>query len=213
MEVKEIYPNLFLYTFPNQFELCSTFFRIQEFYESPIKQIKGKYFTYEKIISYYAYNQKSTPDFTYFKDWDGFNIPGNVIKKFIEIFNFNLSDKELTLLAPVENKQGKFYIIGAIDNDTETIKHELSHGLYYLNPRYKKEMNALFNKLSKYTQNSIKNGLVKAGYCSQVIKDETCAYLATGIRKGLINIINYIIDFNTIIQFKKIFNKYYVQIK
>ena len=41
MKIKEIYhPNLFLYTFPNQYELASTFIRLQEFYESPYKQIR-----------------------------------------------------------------------------------------------------------------------------------------------------------------------------
>ena len=82
MKCKEIYPNLFLFTFPNQYELASTFIRLQEFYESPYKEIKGQYFTLEKYMDRYAKDQEDNK-FTYFEDWNGFNVPGNIVLKFV----------------------------------------------------------------------------------------------------------------------------------
>ncbi len=97
MKVKPIYPNLYLYTFPNQYELASTFIRLQEFYESPYKEIKGKYFTSENFMDLYAKDQKDNK-FTYFDDWNGFNIPGDIVLKFAQLFQNDLTKKEKKLL-------------------------------------------------------------------------------------------------------------------
>ena len=142
MEVKEIYKGLYLYTFPNQFELCHTFFRLQEFYESPIKQIRNKYFTYEDAITYYAYDNKENPEFTYFKDWAGFNVPGNIVGDFEDLFCKDLTNKEIELLTESGTHEAEdYYIIGVIEGEENTMKHEIAHGFYYLNKAYKKEMN------------------------------------------------------------------------
>lgn len=217
MTSKEIYPNLFLLTFPNQFELCSTFFRLQEFYESPINKLRGKYFTMEQAISYYAYDKKEYPEFTYFSDWDGFNVPGKIIKEFIQKFNGDLTDKELQLLENIPKKRNKFYFIGVLEEDMKTkddiVKHEIAHGLYYLNKDYNKEMNKLFKNLSNKIKNQIKKCLLKEGYCRKVIADETCAYLATGILPGMLTFLDYGLYWNKIKVFKNTFEKYYKGIK
>jgi len=150
MKVKEISKGLFLYTFPNQFELCHTFFRLQEFYESPIKQVRGKYFTYEDVITYYAYDQKEKPAFTYFSDWNGFNVPGNVVDKFHEEFDSNFTTKELLMLNAIPYGRGyDYYLIGVVEGQEETMRHEVAHGFYYLNKKYKREMNKLLKQLPK----------------------------------------------------------------
>lgn len=211
MKIKEIYPGLFLYTFPNQFELCSTFFRLQEFYESPIKQVRGKFFTYEDAISYYAYDQKENPEFTYFSDWAGFNVPGHIVNKFDELFGKDVTPKEVSLLTETEEKK-KYYLIGVVEGEEDTMKHEIAHGLYYLNRKYKKEMNKLIKALPQSMVDSIREELLDLGYCKQVVKDETHAYLATGIRWGMVSIINYMIHYRLIGKFKKTFEKYYQEI-
>lgn len=213
MKVKEIYKGLYLYTFPNQFELCSTFFRLQEFYESPIKQIRGKYFTYEDAITYYAYDQKENPEFTYFSDWAGFNVPGNVVDRFYFLFGQDMTNKEKQLLDDIDyTQEKKFYLIGIVEGDEETIKHEIAHGLYYLNRKYKKEMNKLIKELPKRLKDRVKKELLKLGYCKQVVKDETQAYFSTGIRRGMVSVLDYIIYFGKIRAFKKTFKKYYEEI-
>ena len=212
MKIKEIYKGLYLFTFPNQFELTSHFFRLQEFYESPIKQVKGKYFSYEDAITYYAYHDKDEPQFTYFEDWAGFNVPGHIVDKFVSIFQDTITDKELTLLDSIPDDYKKYYVIGVEEGEEDTMKHEIAHGLYYLNRKYRKEMNELYDKLPNSIKESVKKELLRIGYCKQVVKDETQAYLSTGIREGMISLLNRILYINKIRKFKKIFKKYYKEL-
>lgn len=214
MKVKEIYPGLYLYTFPNQFELCSTFFRLQEFYESPIKQVRGKYFTLEDAITYYAYDNKEKPEFTYYKDWAGFNVPGNIADKFFYKFGTDMTCKEGALFDEVIDCYGEnFYLIGVEEGDEHCMKHEVAHGFYYLNKAYKKDMNKLFKALPKRIKDRMKQKLLSIGYCRQVVKDETQAYLATGVRKGMVSILDKIIYYKLINKFKTTFERYYKEIK
>jgi len=210
MQVKEIYKGLYLFTFPNQFELTSHFFRLQEFYESPINKIKGKYFNYEDAISLYAYNDKDEPEFTYFKDWSGFNVPGNAVDKFVNTFDEKMTDKELTVTSTdlIDTKK-KYYIIGVYENDKgNAIEHEIAHGLYYLNRKYKKEVSKAYKALPKKLKEKIKKELLSIGYCYRVVQDETHAYLATGVRRGMLNPLDYILHWSKIRKFKIIFDKY-----
>ena len=55
-----------------RYELCSSFMRMQEFYESDIPCIKDNYFTLEKFMDEYA---KKNGGFSYTMDWSEFNIP------------------------------------------------------------------------------------------------------------------------------------------
>jgi hypothetical protein len=213
MKIKEIYPNLFLFTFPNKFELSSTFFRLQEFYESPIKKLKGKYFTYEQAISCYAYDKKEYPDFTYFDDWDGFNVPGIAIKRFIKLFNGDLTEKELTLLSNIPKTNKKFYFIGAIQDDEDILKHEIAHGLYYLNKEYKDKVDILIKILPTKIKNQIKDILLEEGYCKTVIQDETNAYLSTDVLPGMVTFLDYMLYWNIIRKFKVLFETYFKEIK
>lgn len=215
MKVKQIYPGLYLYTFPNQFELCHTFFRLQEFYESPIRKIRGKYFTYEDAITYYAYDQKEQPGFTYFEDWAGFNIPGNVVNEFWKKFGNDLTSKEYGVFDKLLDEKGNsFYLIGCEENDqNDCMRHEIAHGFYYLNKVYKKEMNKLIKEVPKRIKDRIRKELLSMGYCKAVIKDETHAYLSTGLRNNMVAWYDRILYLGLITQFEKTFKKYYKEIK
>jgi hypothetical protein len=216
MKVKQIYPGIYLYIFPNQFDLCSTFFRLQEFYESPIKKIRGKYFTYEQAIDAYAYldlERKETPEFTYFEDWNGFNVPGDVVLNFNFLFQ-DITKKEEKILNKIDySKAEDFYILGVVKGDEETIQHEIAHAFYYLNKEYKKEMNNLLKQMPKRMRKRIEKELLSIGYCKQVLKDEIQAYLSTEIREGMISIIDYTMYWHYLQKFKKTFKKYYKEIK
>ncbi len=217
MKVKEIYPDLFLYTFPNEYELASTFFRLQEFYESPNRAIRKKYFTYEQAIDAYTYldlKDKKKAKFTYFDDWNGFNVPGDVIDSFYATFELNFTDKEFKLINKLRNTiADNFYIIGVVEKDKSTMKHEVAHGLYYLNKEYKKEMNKLLKRMPKGMKKMAKKYLLSIGYCNAVIKDELHAYFSTGIRRGMICIWHHIVYQSYIRKFKKVFKKYSKDIK
>jgi hypothetical protein len=217
MKSKEIYPGLFLYIFENQFDMCSTFFRLQEFFESPIKQLRGKYFTYEKGIEYYAYNNKVEPLFSYFADWGGFNVPGKVVNKFKKVFKDDLTEKELALLNGIptfpEKKADKYYLIGCEVGEEENLKHEVGHGLYYLNKKYRQDMNRLIKLLPERIKLRIREKLLAEGYCKLVIKDEIHAYLATGVIEGMLKWYDYILHGTLLKQFKNTFEKYYSELK
>jgi len=43
-KLKEIYKGIFLVTIQDEYDLAMTFCRLQEYYESPFKQIRGKTF-------------------------------------------------------------------------------------------------------------------------------------------------------------------------
>jgi hypothetical protein len=74
---------------------------------------------------------------------------------------------------------GKFYLIGALKGHTDVIKHEIAHGMFYLNPEYKDKMSKLVAELSSKSRNHIFKRLKEMGYTKEVFIDETQAYLST----------------------------------
>ena len=85
---QEIFPNCFILNFKTQYELSSTFMRVQEFYESPFKNIKNKLFSHIQFMDTYA---NEYGNFTYTSDWAGFNVPGNVFNRWKLIFRDDYS--------------------------------------------------------------------------------------------------------------------------
>lgn len=164
--------------FENRYDVCSTFMRVQEFYESPYEDIKGKYFTIEDYMDTYA---DDTGNFTYTTDWSGFNVPGNVVEKFYDLHwtEFLNKEKDLyTILKPFMEKYGKeFYVIGTFKEDT--IDHEVAHAMYYLQPDYQRMMDNLTKQIPNSWIKDIYDSLKELGYCDEVLKDEVQAYLAT----------------------------------
>ena len=151
---------------PNRYELNSTFMRLQEFYESPNPKFRGKAFTHEQYMDWYAYCDDKPTDhdaatFSYFEDWSGFNVPGNVVCKFFQsdAFWLDMWKKERKLwelLAPTVSRHGEsFYLIGTFAEDSgdisrkdvgEIVAHEIAHSLWYLSPVYRK-ITKLFDRI------------------------------------------------------------------
>jgi len=174
---------LFIST-PSQYILCDMFMRIQEFYESPIKQIQGKYFTREKFCDIYAKVNKS---FDYHTAWGGFNIPDNYVRKFFSIFK-DLSLKEGYLRKIVSkylNSNKKFYIIGYVEKDKDALNHELAHSKYYLNENYRKQMDSVIDGLPKKVFKSLSSSLIEMKYDKKVIRDEIQSYFSTSKKSEL----------------------------
>jgi hypothetical protein len=179
--------------FDNQYEMTSTMVRIQEFYESPYQEIRGKFFTLDKFMDVYTKNNEKSV-FTYFTDWEGFNLPDKTIRKFLWLYLFRLRKKEVNLLnqIPLAMLLGfkKFYLIATINDDC--LEHETAHALYYLNNDYFFEMINLIGKLTKKQLVTWFNKLEKKGYCKEVFWDEIQAYsIDEGVKK-----------------FKEVYNKY-----
>jgi len=164
---------IFLLIFESEYNLSTTFLRFEEFYESP--EFSGKFFTLKEFKKWYS-SPKGT--FTYYKDWNGFNISSYTLEPFYEGKFDPLTKKEKRLLKLFKNMKGKFYIIG-ISRKTKDIKkllkHELAHGFFYTVPKYK---NKVIEILSEFNLTKIKEELrAKKGYCENVLDDESHAYI------------------------------------
>ena len=206
MKLTEIKPNIYQITFKTQKQAATTFIRLQEFYESPLKGIKGKYFTIDEYAEKYA---EKFGNFTYYEDWGAFNVPGHIVKKFYNyIFLHTLSKKEnalLKLLAPIMKKENKFYVIGIYNK--KDVKHEIAHALYYLNRSYRKEITEL---LYRRGYNRLEAKLLKMGYLQCKIPDEMQAYLSTSTLKEYKQWFGTTCIYKEEMKlFKKVFKKYY----
>jgi hypothetical protein len=156
-------------------ELCSTFARFEEYYESPFEEIRGKVFTREYFFKLY----KDTYGDKYVESWSGFNVPEAAFKPFLEGKFDPLVKSEQKLLDLIKNiPDDDFYVMGIIKGDTETLIHELSHSLFGTDPVYAKRQQMLYMLCipSNYRQ-MISEHLTRKGYCDDVLLDEAIAYL------------------------------------
>jgi hypothetical protein len=152
-------------------------------------------------MSWYS-KQDNRECFTYPKDWGGFNIPASIIADVhkLGIKDLNGYDKEmLRIYKKIIKKSPKFYLIGTCGNDA--LDHEVAHGLFYVNGRYKKAMSALVKAIKPRAKKAMIKYLTDLGYAKHVHIDECQAYLATGI-----NLLG--IDANTAKPFIELFNHY-----
>ena len=178
---QSINEKIFLLGFETQVELCSTFLRFQEYYESP--EFKGKIFTLDEYKKWYSGIKGS---FSYYTDWSGFNIPSEALIPFQEGKFDPLSSEEHQLLDMVENLQHPYYIIGVsgdLDSDQKRklINHEIAHGLFNTNSGYKADV---LNVLAQYNLDEFKNCLRSmGGYHESVLDDEINAYTLFGSDK------------------------------
>lgn len=182
--------------FENNYDLCMNFLRVQEFYESPMPEFKGKNFTIIDYMEKYAYFYGGDV-FTYAGDWCGFNVPSSSLKNclFGNILDVNRYDKfMLQVLHKITENLGKsddFYLIGITSFD-KTFNHEYAHALYGSDLEYKEACNKLILNLDFDLKTEIYNHLQEIGYTAEVFADEIQAYLSTGYRsiyknKSLIN--------------------------
>lgn len=121
--------------------------------------------------------------FVYPTEWGGFNIPGRVIDKLynLGIDDYNDYDRTIEEICTKIKKtnKGDYYLI-ASNGDTDTIEHEVCHGLFYLDKQYKKNTISILKKLSRNAYKKSEKALIDIGYCKHVIADELQAYLTTG---------------------------------
>ncbi|MDD5433483.1 MAG: ABC transporter ATP-binding protein [Candidatus Pacebacteria bacterium] len=175
MEHKKLADKIHLLTFENQRDITSTFLRFQEYYESP--NFRGKIFSLEEFKGWYIKNSPkgmATGEFTYYSDWNGFNIPSYVLEPFYTGKFDPLSEQEKSFLDIFKGEAGKFYIIGIHKKADHFLQHEISHGLFYTNDNYRLEVQQI---LSEFDIEAIKEELrQKAGYHEEVLEDEVHAY-------------------------------------
>jgi hypothetical protein len=181
MKVKIYNQNIIHLIFKNQKELTLTLCRPQEFYECNSTKLRGKVFTFDQFIDHYTDEEGYL---TYFSYWSGFNLPGEVLEEFYNLFM--LTDREQKVKQITDKFKGKsYYVIAAKNGDSETLKHELVHAHYYLDPVYKQEANVLVKHMRPELRKQISSALKELGYSQNVMIDEINAYMSTSGNKYL----------------------------
>lgn len=194
LKIKQVSPwRIFHVTHNTQYELCMTFVRLQEFYESPNKKFRGQEFTFEEYMDWYAQTQGNGV-FTYTDDWGGFNVPSNVVHNFFVTIDRHLSDlrpREMELMEALvkfgiyvfNEDEEPYYLIGTPKEcNLSTVEHEMRHAWFYLVPEYRK---AVERAVNKYKLKGLRKQLKKMGYGSNVILDEIHAYTLSGLSSDM----------------------------
>lgn len=190
-KITEVRPNIFHVAFKDQYDMCMTFLRAQETYESPNLKFRNKVWNKTEFMRWYA-KAFGNGVFSYPNDWGGFNVPSSILRfvdKNTSTEEFDEYDK--TLLQGIGGyifeeyglhyADDKFYLIGTLEGDGEIIHHEVAHGFWYTVPAYKKEMLALVKKMKPALRKKLCKELAKIGYTKQVFDDECQAYMSTGL--------------------------------
>lgn len=193
--VKEIQPNIYCVMVDDSYDRAMLFCRYQEFYESPSKKFRGKYFTWAQYMRHYKDHWKKDT-FTYPIDWSGYNIPCHVVQKAHHMFSgeteYDNIMNDIYFYCSKNshfknNKKVDWYLIGASSKDLKTMDHEIAHGLYFTNKDYKKSVKTLINKIKPSHYEKLKKKLIKMGYVDdkKIIDDEIQAFMSTGLYNGL----------------------------
>jgi len=171
MEIKA--PILHLH-FPNRHLMASTLLRPGEWVGSP--EFDGKVFTLEEYMDWYA---KKFGSFTYFSDWEGFNLRSHDFLPFREGRFDPLSNKERALLSLLDDYAEPFSLIATHRGGISALPHEVVHGLYDWDEPYQKLVGLIIKKHLPIARIFFR-WLKKEGYGKKNYYEETNAYCTTG---------------------------------
>ena len=164
------------------------FCRVQEYYESPNPEFRGKNFSIWDYIEWYS--RRNNDVFTYTYDWGGFNIPlktaWDCYEKLKEtetpydkVMDEIIRTIEMTMFNKKNTRNWNAYIIGADSTESDTFEHEICHGLYATNKGYRELVDEVTIAIPLKDYQTFRKNLLKMGYNGIVIDDEIQAYLST----------------------------------
>jgi len=166
-KIEEVRPNVFAVIVKDHYHRAMLFCRVQEYYESPNPEFRGKNFSIWNFIEWYSRQKKDA--FTYAFDWGGFNIP---LKTAWDCYEIKMFNKKNT-------RNWNAYIIGADSTESDTFEHEICHGLYATNKEYKALVDEITETIEWQDYLKFEKNLLDMGYTAAVIPDEIQAYLST----------------------------------
>ena len=186
--IEEVRPNVFAVIVKDHYHRAMLFCRVQEFYESPNPQFRGKNFSIWDYIEWYSREHRDVITYTF--DWGGFNIPLKTAwdcyeklreheSPYDEVMESIIRTIELKMFYKKNTRNWNAYIIGADSTESDTFEHEICHGLYATNKQYKLLVDEVTETISTKDYLTFKNNLIKMGYTDGVIDDEIQAYLST----------------------------------
>lgn len=214
MKTKVINGNILLCEAETQKELTLTFFRIQESYESQNPKLFGKSFS---VFQFLDEMMDKGGNLSYFSDWDGFNFPDYHFINFFKDLDFGRTPYEKVLIDAVYdhiNRNELFYVIGIRKGDKATLKHELSHALFYLNPEYRQaalQMNQDFRTEESILYKRFMRVLSKElKYADDVLEDELVAWIATSSKEEIEETfdVDWIVVESVVKKYRKLFKKF-----
>mmetsp|Transcript_33205 Transcript_33205/g.74044 ORF Transcript_33205/g.74044 Transcript_33205/m.74044 type:complete len:193 (+) Transcript_33205:2-580(+) len=162
--------------------LAGIFLRFQEYYECPADHIRRQSFSLEDYKAWCRGTSQHTTGFTYYTQWSGFNIPSWVLDDLEAGALGELHARELALLESVPQKLRPCYVIGALDNDIDTLHHELAHGLFSTRPDYREETLRILQQSTADELGLCRAQLLESGYpnVEEILLDEMQAYMVGG---------------------------------
>ena len=211
--IEEVRPNVFAVIVKDHYHRAMLFLRVQEYYESPNPEFRGKSFNIWDYIEWYSRRNKDV--FTYAFDWGGFNIPLEVAYQCYDTLTDSYTSYDEVMeniihqIYELNNDGSNGYIIGAPSTDDDTFEHEVCHGLYATNKEYKELVDEVTMTIPFKDYQAFRKNLLKMGYNGIVIDDEIQAYLSTnydyskfskGVSRKLCKELHK--------QYKQIFNRY-----
>ncbi len=188
-KIEEVEPNVYAVIVPDNYHRPMLFCRVQEFYESPNPQFRGKNFSIWEFIEWYSRQKKDA--FTYAFDWGGFNIPLKTAwdcyeklkeyeSPYDEVMDKIIGTIELKMFNKKNTRNWNAYIIGADSTESDTFDHEICHGLYATNKEYKTLVDEITETIEWQDYLKFEKNLLDMGYTAAVIPDEIQAYLTSG---------------------------------
>lgn len=207
----EVAPDIYWAEFEDEYNLCMSFFRFQEYYESPDIRVNGQIVPLLNMIEMYAKGTQRM-GFSYVADWAGFNLPSYVIDSVLKkgIPDHNIYDyRILAMHAMIRARTDRpYYLIGSGRRKTDYLRHEIAHGFFYTTPEYKREMLTLIDALSPEVKDGLYQILLMDGYTAEVLDDEVQAYLSTGADEEHL----FFVSDDEIKKFEDVFNRYYEEL-
>mmetsp|Transcript_68824 Transcript_68824/g.113916 ORF Transcript_68824/g.113916 Transcript_68824/m.113916 type:complete len:452 (-) Transcript_68824:72-1427(-) len=173
--------NIFLVEFTHQLVMASTMLRLQEHYECPNAELRGRCFS---LNEYKSWEREHNPQqgFTYYATWPGFNVPGSVVREALQEGDLLPREQALKQLLGEALSLPNFYLVGTLRGDTSTLYHEVCHAMFEVNTAYRSDVDSELATIQGKLMRSMKAHLVSDHYADveRILQDEVHAYLSEG---------------------------------
>lgn len=177
--------NIFHVQFAHQLVMASTMLRVQERYECPSDELRGRCFT---VPEYKAWERKENPaqGFKYYDKWPGFNVPGSVVKAALQEDELLPREQALKQVLGDCLSLPNFYVIGTVAADSSSLYHEVCHAMYEVNAAYRADADAELSEIAEGPMRRMQAYLRCTGYANveRILQDEVHAYLSEGDTLG-----------------------------
>lgn len=183
LRLVEVLPSIFSIEVASDCVLGSTFLRLQEYYESPNACFRRCAFAAEDYKTW-CRSDEGRGKFDYYLRWRGFNLPSWVLADARGGKLGPLRAQEEALLQVLSTVSAdRFYVIGSGLGQSNTLRHEIAHGLYFTSAGYRVAADRILSeKLSPEEHDALRTTLLGMGYCDdeEILTDEMQAYLSSG---------------------------------